>query len=265
MTWRRPHLPAGRLQTVAALAFLLLPALAGCTWDSGTETRVTLLLTEDHGTTPIAEHVVDVQVNWTVVDALHEVADLETAYGGGFVVSVDGHPAEGSDKNWFFEVDGVQSDAGAAERHLHGGEVVHWDLRAWIAPGVPPGLWNSFPADAATHLRHGSLPTGTGPGDSTTWADSWPDGPAVLHVPADDAPWPEIHGATRDGDTLHVGGDALTPPWALAVRMGPPGTARGVMVYHGLDPGLDRDREGALPEAGYGLAYTPEDQYHVIP
>ncbi len=41
---------------------------------------------------------------------------VSTRYGGGFVESIDGHSGNGSQRDWFYYVNGVQASQGAARR-----------------------------------------------------------------------------------------------------------------------------------------------------
>jgi hypothetical protein len=68
----------------------------------------------------------------TALQALDRVADVETRYGGRFVQTVDGvegDPARRRD--WFYFVNGIEADVGAAEYRLRDGDVEWWDFRSW--------------------------------------------------------------------------------------------------------------------------------------
>ena len=66
------------------------------------------------------------------MQALQSVADVGTAYGGGFVQSIDGVGQSRSGRNdWFYAVNGVLANRGAADQQLHGGDIEHWDFRDW--------------------------------------------------------------------------------------------------------------------------------------
>ena len=59
--------------------------------------------------------------------------DVETRYGGRFVQSIDGLSGQGAGgyADWFYFVNGIEADVGAAEYELSPGDVVQWDYRDW--------------------------------------------------------------------------------------------------------------------------------------
>ena len=122
----------GRLRTAAraCAAIALVAALAGCGGASGGDGTATLWITRDRGATVIA--TASVPAGLTVMQALDREADIDTRYGGRFVQSVNG--LEGSASrgwDWFYFVNGVGGDRGAAEYRLRAGEVAWWDYRRW--------------------------------------------------------------------------------------------------------------------------------------
>lgn len=110
---------------------------------------VQLTVTRDYGSQTIVDRTVDdVTESDTVMRALDRSAEITTRYGGGFVQSIDGLEAaqrEGSDFDWFFYVNGVESTVGAADYPLHGGERIWWDYRNWSAAAGVPAVVGSWP------------------------------------------------------------------------------------------------------------------------
>jgi hypothetical protein len=120
-----------------------LPATAP-TVESGDESTAELWITRDHGAEVLLE--ADVPSGLTVLQALDQVADIETRYGGRFVQSIDG--VEGSlakQQDWFYFLNGIEPDVGAAEVRLHPGDVVWWDFRAWGEQMEAPVVVGAFP------------------------------------------------------------------------------------------------------------------------
>jgi hypothetical protein len=104
-------------------------ALAGC-GGGGDEGTATVWITRDRGATVLRTATVPAGV--TAMQALDRVADVETRYGGRFVQAIDG--VEGSvsgRRDWFYFVNGLEADRGAAEYRLHPGDVEWWDYRSW--------------------------------------------------------------------------------------------------------------------------------------
>lgn len=69
--------------------------------------------------------------------ALQKVAQVETAYGGGFVKSIDGlrslyDPVSDTGKaDWFFYVNGQMADVGADSYQIHDGDWILFDYHLW--------------------------------------------------------------------------------------------------------------------------------------
>src|SRR5207302_8253901 len=70
----------------------------------------------------------------------------ETRYGGGFVQSIDGLSGNRTAQfDWFFYVNGIESDRGAADFALSAGDRVQWDLHSWRATMRIPGIIGAYP------------------------------------------------------------------------------------------------------------------------
>jgi hypothetical protein len=89
-----------------------------------------LWITRDRGTTVLLQRTVP--AGQTVLQALRREADVETRYGGRFVHAINGLEGSlGAGRDWFYFVNGVASDRGAAEYRVRQGETVWWDYRRW--------------------------------------------------------------------------------------------------------------------------------------
>jgi hypothetical protein len=136
-----------------ALAIALLTAAlagAGCGVGAGEDVgEVSLLVTREYGEERLAGPV-DVEVNEsdTAMRVLDREAEVETAYGGRFVQSIEGLKGTtegGRPYDWFFYVNGLWSPLGAAEYDLRGGEAVWWDYRDWSASTRVSAVVGSWP------------------------------------------------------------------------------------------------------------------------
>jgi hypothetical protein len=143
----------GRKGTAVAIALLLGAALAaaGCGLGPGRGLGdASLTVTRDFGARPVAGPVSDgVGEADTVMRVLERNADIETRYGGGFVQSIEGLEADeeagGGPSDWFFYVNGVESEVGAADYPVHGGEAIWWDYHRWSAAMRVPAVVGSWP------------------------------------------------------------------------------------------------------------------------
>ena len=161
----RRRLAAARRGTAVAIALLLLGAAlatAGCGVGEGADVgEVSLTVTRDFGAErvapPLRESVSEAD---TVMRVLDRSFEIETAYGGRFVQSIDGLAGGqegGRPYDWFFYVNGLWSPFGAAEYPLRGGEEIWWDYRDWSASTRVSALVGSWPqpfADGYEGERH---------------------------------------------------------------------------------------------------------------
>ena len=136
------------LAALACAAAVALPA--GCGLGEGDEQAggATLRVTRDFGRAELGSADTEtLRDGGTVMRFLRSEFDVETRFGGGFVQSIDGLAGEGSSgrRDWFFFVNGIESDVGAAEYELSPGDRVQWDLRHWRAAMRVPAIVGAYP------------------------------------------------------------------------------------------------------------------------
>src|SRR5206468_6407420 len=124
---------------------------AGCGLGAGDEPSQTqLLVSRDFGALPLAEtDQPKVGGSDTVMRLLQRNAKgVSTRYGGGFVQSVaglSGGTLGGRPVDWFFYVNGIESDKGAAAVRVHQGDRVWWDFHDWGVTDHVPAVVGQFP------------------------------------------------------------------------------------------------------------------------
>jgi Domain of unknown function (DUF4430) len=135
-----------------ALAVLALCAalLAGCGLGAGDEREggAVLRVTRDFGHAALGFARLDtLREDQTVMRFLRSEFDVETRFGGRFVQSIDGLEGAGpaGRRDWFFFVNGIESDTGAAEFELSPGDRVQWDHRRWDTAMRVPAIVGAFP------------------------------------------------------------------------------------------------------------------------
>jgi hypothetical protein len=84
----------------------------------------------------------------TAMRLLDEEAEVETRYGGGFVQSLDGVSARSGSRSfdWFYFVNGVAAERGAAEFVVRPGDHMWWDFRDWTDAMDVNAVVGSYPA-----------------------------------------------------------------------------------------------------------------------
>jgi hypothetical protein len=113
---------------VALAAVAAAARLGGC--GGGDRGKATLWVTRDEGKTVLLDTTVP--AGETALQALDRTTDITTRYGGRLVQSVNG--IDGSVRwrhDWFFFVNGIESQRGAQEYRLRDGDVLWWDYRDW--------------------------------------------------------------------------------------------------------------------------------------
>jgi hypothetical protein len=139
------------VRRLVALACVVAAAVAaGCGAGGGERPHaVKLTVTDDFGRRTLIERPApDVGGGDTVMRLLQRNADVETRYGGGFVQAIDGLGGgreNGRPIDWFFFVNGILQDEGAASVELHPGDRVWWDRHDWGVTGITPAVVGSFP------------------------------------------------------------------------------------------------------------------------
>lgn len=126
----------------AAALFVAALSLTGCGAKEGG--NATLWVTRDRGGQVLL--VRSVPAGLTAMQALDRVAEIKTSYGGRYVQSLEGVSGSAtSQRDWFYFVNGVEADRGAAEYRLHPGDVEWWDYRAWMREPHVPVVVGAFP------------------------------------------------------------------------------------------------------------------------
>jgi hypothetical protein len=133
------------------LALLLVLLLLGCGGagagdgeGGGGGGTASLWVTRDRGAEVIL--TAEVPAGLTVLQALDQEADVETRYGGRFVQSIKGIAGSlSAQQDWFYFLNGIEPDVGAAELRLRPGDVAWWDYRSWGERMQQPVVVGAFP------------------------------------------------------------------------------------------------------------------------
>ena len=144
-----PVLPSSLATALAAI--IAAAPVAGCGFGAGpaSQGEAELTVTRDYGAEVLHEATVaDPPESETVIRLLDRETEITTRYGGGFVQSIDGIEGGvegGRSFDWFFYLNGVESEVGAAEVQVRGGDRIWWDHRDWTAAMRVPAVVGSWP------------------------------------------------------------------------------------------------------------------------
>ncbi len=150
-----------RLLALSAVPLLLSAAICACTAQTpppappvekepGT-ISVTVTITRDFGRELMLGETLAVLPDTSAMAALMEIAEVETAYGGGFVNAINGvrsgyAGSQKTQRDWFFYINGIQSNIGALDYKLHDGDVQHWDFHSWGFRHFIPAVIDVYPS-----------------------------------------------------------------------------------------------------------------------
>ena len=149
------------------LAWLLTAILCACSaqppaTESNEQPKVTVVVTRDFGKELILEKEVELEPGTNAMAALQAVADVETEYGGGFVQAINGISSEyegGSQRDWFYYINGIALNLGAKVYILQDGDVEHWDFRHWSYLQFVPAIIGDFPQPFLSGVNRKLKPT----------------------------------------------------------------------------------------------------------
>jgi hypothetical protein len=127
-----------------------LAATGAPTCDRVSPDEVRIVVSRGFGATRLRDASLPYEAGMTVMRALARAADVETAYGGGFVAAIDGvkspRAAKSDPRDWFYWVDGRMADVGAGDYRLKGGETIWWDYHPWRGAGYIPVVVQGWPS-----------------------------------------------------------------------------------------------------------------------
>ena len=111
---------------------------------------VKVVVTRDFGKVVLPEKTVEIGQNTTALDALQQVAEVQTKYGGGFVNAINGISSEYEEVNrkkqdWLFYINGISVNIGANDYILRDGDIEHWNFHDWSFRQFVPAIIGDFP------------------------------------------------------------------------------------------------------------------------
>ena len=137
------------IAAILVITCLFIVILFGCQPKSSEETAVRVIVTQDFGNELVLDESVIISDSVNALDALHEVATVETKYGGGFVEAINGIRSQYSGskvkRDWFFYVNGISANVGGLSYKLCNGDIEHWDFHDWRLRAFVPAIIGDFP------------------------------------------------------------------------------------------------------------------------
>lgn len=149
---------------LVALAVVSAICLGGCGFGEGDEQEggAKLRVTKDFGHEELAaDDLATIHEDETIMRLLQSRHDVETRFGGNFVEAIDGLEGSGGGdgtRDWFYYVNGIWADRGAADWEVHPGDVIQWDNRDWSAKERIPAIVGAYPEPFRSGLEGERVP-----------------------------------------------------------------------------------------------------------
>lgn len=107
--------------------------------------EVRLLVTEDFDKV-VFDRKVSFQEKQSVMEILSDNVEIETAFAGGFVTSINGIKSDKkARKDWFYYINGIMAHKGALEYFPQDRDFIWWDYHEWQNAVYVPALIGCFP------------------------------------------------------------------------------------------------------------------------
>lgn len=121
--------------------------------DIGSPYHINLIVTSDFGHTKMFGKNVGLVKDEVGMEVMFRNLDIQTAYGGGFVNSINGLESKftfftGSDRkkhDWFYWVNGILAPIGIGEYRPQPDDEIWWDYHDWSMTMFIPAVIGSYP------------------------------------------------------------------------------------------------------------------------
>ncbi len=135
------------------LLLLLATFLCACSaapTEKANAITIKVVATRNFGQELMFAETLELPPGTPAMTALESVADVETAYGGGFVNAINGVSSgftgtQQTMADWFLYINGIQARTGALDYALNDGDIQHWDFHAWGFRQSVPAIIGDFP------------------------------------------------------------------------------------------------------------------------
>jgi len=118
------------------------------------EGLVRLVVTLNYGEQVLGDDKYKLLSQCSVLDFCSSYLEIETAYGGGFINSINGIRSGYTEKmgfnkkkqDWFLYINGVLAATGANDYEINKGDVIWWDYHEWGSNIFVPAMIGAYPS-----------------------------------------------------------------------------------------------------------------------
>lgn len=134
------------------ISIIMIFSIVGCSnIEVSKNQNVNLIISKDFGSEEVYDEELEIKKDTSVMEIMEENLEIETAYGGGFINSINGIKSgftDSKDKkkvDWFYYVNGNLSQVGAEDYYLNSEDVVIWDYHDWSGENYISSIIGAYP------------------------------------------------------------------------------------------------------------------------
>lgn len=183
--------------------------------DIGSPYHVNLIVTKNFGGEKMYSENVGLVRDEVGMEVMFRNLDIVTAYGGGFVNSINGLESQytffsGDERkklDWFYWVNGILAPVGVAEYRPQPGDEIRWDYHNWGMTMFIPSIIGSYPQP----FKSGAF--GANPGTAVLYCDGREDDAKALKKSLNDV-------GVQDVEILEYDSTLLDEPEKFMILLG---------------------------------------------
>ncbi|MCT4507361.1 MAG: DUF4430 domain-containing protein [Tepidibacter sp.] len=134
------------------ISIILTFSLIGCGGTSISQNeKVNLIVSKNFANEQIYNEQLDFVKDTSVMEIMEEHLEIEKAYGGGFVNSINGLKSgftDSKDKkklDWFYYINGNLAQVGSDDYYLSSGDTIIWDYHDWSSENYISSIIGAYP------------------------------------------------------------------------------------------------------------------------
>jgi len=134
------------------ISVIIIFSLAGCSDKSiSQDEKVNLIVSKNFANEQIYNEELDFAKDTSIMEIMEENLEIEKAYGGGFVNSINGLKSgftDSKDKkklDWFYYINGNLAQVGADDYYLSSEDTIVWDYHDWSNEEYISSIIGAYP------------------------------------------------------------------------------------------------------------------------
>ncbi|MCG8538943.1 MAG: DUF4430 domain-containing protein [Clostridia bacterium] len=153
-------------KVILFLLIISISTLMGCSKKYDLEDgSVNFIISRDFGAEELDNKTIEISEDLSVIEVLEGNFDVKTAYGGGFINSINGLKSgftgmkDKKKVDWFYYVNGMLAHVGAGEYYLKPDDIVIWDYHDWSSSSYISSIIGAYPRNFINGYEEDNLKT----------------------------------------------------------------------------------------------------------